>query len=85
MMSDHVDVLVVGGGHNGLVAATLLARGGLSVTLLEKEQRVGGTLAIPVNRYNSVKLYGSTGAMARLGGNFTTVGIAWQFRWGGGL
>jgi hypothetical protein len=47
--------------------------------------RVGGTLAIPVNRYNSIKLYGSTGAMARLGGNFTTVGIAWQFRWGGGL
>jgi len=47
--------------------------------------RVGGTLAIPVNRHNSVKLYGSVGAMARLGGNFTTVGIAWQFRWGGGL
>jgi len=47
--------------------------------------RVGGTLAIPVNRYNSIKIYGSTGAMARLGGNFTTVGIAWQFRWGGGL
>jgi hypothetical protein len=47
--------------------------------------RVGATLSIPINRYNSVKLYGSTGAISRVGGNFTTAGIAWQFRWGGGL
>jgi hypothetical protein len=47
--------------------------------------RVGGTLAIPINRYNSVKLNASTGAYARTGGNFTTAAIAWQFRWGGGL
>lgn len=47
--------------------------------------RVGATLAIPINRHNSVKLYASTGAVARVGGNFTTVGVAWQFRWGGGL
>jgi len=47
--------------------------------------RVGATLAIPVNRYNSVKLYGSVGAVSRFGGNFTMAGIAWQFRWGGGL
>jgi len=47
--------------------------------------RVGGTLALPITRHHSVKLYASTGAVARVGGNFTTVGIAWQFRWGGGL
>jgi hypothetical protein len=47
--------------------------------------RVGATLAIPVDRHNSIKLYGSYGAFARIGGNFTTVGAAWQFRWGGGL
>jgi hypothetical protein len=47
--------------------------------------RVGATLAIPIARQHSVKLYASTGAIARVGGNFTTAGIAWQFRWGGGL
>ena len=50
-----------------------------------QDVRVGGTLAIPVNRYNSIKISVSTGAYARLGGNFTTAAIAWQFRWGGGL
>ena len=47
--------------------------------------RVGLTLAFPVNRYNSIKLYGSTGASSRIGGNFDAVGIAWQVRWGAGL
>ena len=47
--------------------------------------RVGLTVALPINRYNSVKLYGSTGVYAKTGGTFDVVGIAWQFRWGGGL
>jgi hypothetical protein len=47
--------------------------------------RVGLTLTLPVNRYNSVKLYGSTGVYTKTGSDFDLVGIAWQFRWGGGL
>ncbi|MFC9330765.1 phytoene desaturase family protein [Kitasatospora sp. NPDC057015] len=36
------DVVIVGGGHNGLVAAAYLARAGRSVLLLERLDRTGG-------------------------------------------
>jgi phytoene dehydrogenase-like protein len=36
------DVIVVGGGHNGLVSAAYLARVGLSVLVLERQAQVGG-------------------------------------------
>ncbi len=36
------DVVIVGGGHNALVAATLLARAGRSVLVLERRDELGG-------------------------------------------
>lgn len=36
------DVIVVGGGHNGLVTAAYLAKGGLKTLVLERRERVGG-------------------------------------------
>jgi phytoene dehydrogenase-like protein len=36
------DVIIVGGGHNGLVAACYLAKGGLKTVVLERRESVGG-------------------------------------------
>jgi phytoene dehydrogenase-like protein len=36
------DVVIIGGGHNGLVAAAFLARAGLKPLVLERAERVGG-------------------------------------------
>src|SRR5437763_1563992 len=36
------DIVILGAGHNGLVAASYLGRAGLSVLLLEKNDYIGG-------------------------------------------
>lgn len=45
MSHTEYDAIVVGGGHNGLVAAGYLAKGGLSVIVLEARDVVGGPAA----------------------------------------
>jgi hypothetical protein len=52
---------------------------------LQSNGRVGLTLAFPLNRRQSFKVYYSTGVVTRTGTDFDTVGAAWQYRWGGGL
>jgi len=42
MRGNERDVVIIGGGHNGLVCAFYLARAGLRVTLLERRAVVGG-------------------------------------------
>jgi hypothetical protein len=51
----------------------------------QKNARLGVTLALPVNRNNSIKLYASTGVHTTVGNDYDLYGIVWQYRWGGGL
>jgi hypothetical protein len=44
-----------------------------------------GTLALPVDVRDSIKLYASKGVSARTGNSHDPIGVAWQYRWGGGL
>lgn len=47
------DVIVIGGGHNGLVAAAYLAKAGRSVCILEQASAVGGA-AVSVHAFKGV-------------------------------
>jgi len=50
-----VDVVVVGAGHNGLVAACYLARAGLSVEVVESDEVLGGAVST-VERWPGVRV-----------------------------
>jgi phytoene dehydrogenase-like protein len=53
--SDSVDVVVIGSGHNGLVAACYLARAGLSVEVVESDDVLGGAVST-VERWPGVRV-----------------------------
>jgi len=48
------DVVIVGGGHNGLTAATYLARAGYSVVVMEAQDHVGGA-AVSANTFPATR------------------------------
>ena len=52
---------------------------------LQSNTRWGATLSQSIDVRNSIKLYFNSGVYARTGTDFTSVGIAWQYRWGAGL
>ncbi|WP_410500250.1 transporter [Chitinibacter sp. S2-10] len=47
--------------------------------------RLGATLSLPINKNNSLKIYGSNGLVTRRGTDFDLFGLLYMYRWGGGL
>jgi len=61
-LGSRADVVIVGGGHNGLVAALVLARRGLDVLVLEEKDVLGGATRTEHPFAKSPNLGVSTGA-----------------------
>jgi len=58
---------------------------GVEQDTYQQNSRVGVTLTLPVNRRQSVKLLYISGLKTRIGSDFDTVSVFYQFRWGGGF
>jgi mannose-6-phosphate isomerase-like protein (cupin superfamily) len=50
----------------------------------QENVRLGITVALPLGRHFSLRLYGSSGVYTRTGTNFDAAGLALTYRWGGG-
>ena len=58
---------------------------GVITDTYQQNGRLGATLTIPVNRSQSFKLVYIAGLKTRIGADFDTLSVAYQFRWGGGF
>ena len=52
---------------------------------LQKNTRLGFTVAVPLGIHHSVKINLSTGVSTRTGSDYDVAGLIWQYRWGKGL
>jgi len=52
---------------------------------LQQNSRWGATLGKSLDPRNALKLYFSSGVVARTGTSFQTIGVTWQHLWGAGL
>ena len=71
-----LDGIYFSGGHTTL--------NGVKSDNEQRNTRGGFTLALPIDRQNSLKLSASTNITTRTGSEFSAVGVAWQYRWGAG-
>ena len=86
-MSRTVDAVVIGSGHNGLVAAAYLARAGWSVEVLERSAVAGGAvtseeLTAPGYHHDTFSswhpLFHTSGAWLELGDELRARGLAYE-------
>ena len=47
----------------------------------QSNSRLGGTVAIPVTKHQSLKFSYNNGTYIRFGGNYQSVSAAWQYSW----
>jgi len=52
-----------------------------NVNTLQRNSRVGGTVSIPLNSHQSLKVSYANGAYIRYGGNYQSIAVAWQYSW----
>lgn len=58
---------------------------GVSNNDLQQNWRGGFTLAAPIDRHHSIKIFANSGVSTRTGTDYDSLGIAWQYRWGKGF
>jgi hypothetical protein len=58
---------------------------GISGDDLQQNWRTGFTVALPVNRHHSIKIFGNSGVSTRTGNDYDSLGMVWQYRWGEGV
>ena len=59
---EHRKAIVIGSGHNGLIAAVFLARAGLEPLVLEQHDSIGGATATAAEFRKAPALAGSAGS-----------------------
>jgi hypothetical protein len=74
--------LGVDGGWGSGARATV---DGVEASTDQKNGRFGATAAYPLTRRASLKLAWATGVSTRLGADFDSIILVYQYRWGGGL
>ena len=53
---------------------------GISANDRQENSRWGATFSTPLTAHQSLKIYANTGVVTRIGGDFDTFGLAWQYR-----
>jgi hypothetical protein len=76
--------LWLGGDANFWAGGRVTVNGAQNLEL-QKNSRVGVTLAVPVNRRQSVRFAYSRGAYTTIGADFNSFGVSYGYVWGGGL